>query len=88
MKIKIYTTIHCPYCRMAKEYFEKRNIEFEEIDVSNDEAAAERMMEISGQMGVPVIEVNGKIIIGFNKPKIKMLISQKHERKNSMLKYI
>lgn len=88
MKIKIYTTTNCPYCRMAKEYFQKKGIEFEEIDVSIDGDSASQMIEISGQMGVPVIKINGKIIIGFNKPKIEMLINTKHERKNSMLKDI
>jgi len=70
MSVKVYSTKNCPYCVMAKEFFKKSNIKYEDIDVGNDEAAAKEMVKKSGQMGVPVIDVNGKIIVGFNKTKI------------------
>lgn len=57
----------CPYCRMAKEYLKEKNIEFEDIDVSGNREKAREMIKKSGQMGVPVIEVDGKIIVGFDK---------------------
>ncbi len=71
MKVKIYTTPTCVYCQMAKEYFMKKKIQFEEVDVSRDEGAAMEMVEKSGQMGVPVIEIDGKIIVGFDQEAIE-----------------
>ena len=69
MEVRIYSTPTCPYCKMAKEYFQSKGIEYEEIDVSDPEKAKE-MMQKSGQMGVPQIEINGKIIVGFNQAAI------------------
>ncbi|MEM5799805.1 MAG: glutaredoxin family protein, partial [Candidatus Aenigmatarchaeota archaeon] len=63
MKVKIYTTPTCPYCEMAKQYFKLKKIEYEEVDVSSDIEAAREMIEKSGQMGVPVIEIDDNIII-------------------------
>ena len=74
-KIKIYSTNTCPYCTMAKEYFKEKKIEFEDIDVSQDQKAAHEMVEKSGQMGVPVIMIDDEIIIGFDKPKIEKIIA-------------
>ena len=76
MTVKIYTTNHCPYCVLAKEFFKKNNITYNEINVEEDEAAAEEMIEKSGQMGVPVIEVNGEIIVGFNRPAIEKALKK------------
>ena len=67
MKIKVYSTPTCPYCRKTREYLKEKNIEFQDIDVSESRENAKEMIEKSGQMGVPVIEINGKIIIGFDK---------------------
>lgn len=77
MTVKIYTTPVCPYCQMAKKFFKQNEIEFEEIDVSKNEEAAMEMMEKSGQMGVPVIEIDGKIIVGFNLKAIKEALKLK-----------
>ncbi len=71
MKIKVYSTPSCPYCNMTKEFLREHNIEFEDIDVSQDQAAAMEMVQKSGQMGVPVIDIDGEIIIGFDLPRIK-----------------
>ncbi len=68
--VKIYTTQACPYCEMAKEYFKGKNICYEEYDVAADEKAREEMIAKSQQMGVPVIDINGAIIIGFNRSEI------------------
>ena len=76
MAVKIYTTNHCPYCVMAKDYFKKNDVAFTEINVEEDEAAAEEMIEKSGQMGVPVIEIGDTIIVGFNKPAIEKALKK------------
>lgn len=76
MTVKIYTTTHCPYCVMAKEFFKKNNVAYQEINVEEDEKAAEEMVEKSGQMGVPVIDIDGTIIVGFNKPAIERALSK------------
>ena len=68
--VKIYTTQTCPYCEMAKEYFKEKKISYEEHDVAADEKAREEMIAKSLQMGVPMIDINGTIIIGFNRPEI------------------
>lgn len=60
----------CPYCKLAKEYLTQRGISFKELNVQNDDEALAKMVHISGQMGVPVIEIDGKIIVGFDKPAI------------------
>ncbi len=69
--IKIYTTPPCVYCRMAKDYFKEKNVQYEEINVSGDEARIEEMVQKSHQRGVPVIEINGEIIVGFDRPQIE-----------------
>lgn len=71
MTVKIYTSPTCPYCLMAKKFMEKNNIEFEEIDVSSDEKIAEEIMKKSGHIGVPIIEVNGSYIAGFDEEELK-----------------
>ncbi|MFP4459889.1 MAG: glutaredoxin family protein [Candidatus Zixiibacteriota bacterium] len=69
--IKVYSTPTCPYCTMAKNYFKEQNITFEDYDVSKDQAKAREMVDLSGQMGVPVISIDGTVIVGFDKPKIE-----------------
>lgn len=76
MTVTIYTTTVCPYCRMAKDYFKKNSVSFTEINVEKDPKAAEEMIEKSGQMGVPVIEINGKIIVGFDKGAIERALKK------------
>ena len=72
--IKVFSTPTCPYCVTLKEFFKEHNIEFEDIDVSQDEKARDEMVEKSGQMGVPVVDINGEIVIGFDKEKISQLL--------------
>ncbi len=72
--VKVYSTSACPYCVTLKAYLKEHNIEFEDIDVAQDEKAREEMVEKSGQMGVPVVEINGEIVVGFNKEIIKNLL--------------
>ncbi|MBU0686256.1 MAG: glutaredoxin family protein [Candidatus Margulisbacteria bacterium] len=70
-KVTIYSTPPCPYCKMAKSFLKENNIEFTDIDISAEQAAAEKMVEKSGQMAVPVLDIDGQIIVGFAKDEIK-----------------
>lgn len=74
MVIKVYSTPECPWCEAVKDFLSSHNISFEEIDVSVDEKAAQEIVKKSGQTGVPVIEIDGKIISGFNKPLLEEIL--------------
>ena len=74
-KIKVYSTPTCPYCRMVKDFLKEKDVEFDDIDVSQNHEAAHEMMSKSGQMGVPQIEINGKVIVGFDKAAIEKELS-------------
>lgn len=69
-KVKIYSTPTCPFCIRTKQFLKDNNIEFEDVDVSSNQAAAGEMIQKSGQMGVPVLDIEGKIIVGFDKGTI------------------
>ena len=75
--ITIYSTPTCAFCHLAKAYMTSKNIEFTDIDVSQDIAAATKMVEISGQMGVPVIDIDGDITVGFYRPTFEAKLQQK-----------
>jgi glutaredoxin-like YruB-family protein len=75
--IKVFSTPFCIYCVSLKQFLKEHNIEFEEVDVSKDKVAQEEMIKKSGQMGVPVIEIDGEIIVGFDKNKISELLKIK-----------
>ena len=70
MSITVYTTPTCPYCRQAKEYLKTRQATFAEKNVAMDSQAANEMVRLSGQRGVPVLVINGEVIIGFDRPRI------------------
>lgn len=73
-KVKIYSTPTCPYCLRAKQFLKENNIAFEDTDVSSDESAAGEMIQKSGQMGVPVLDIAGEIVVGFDKERIKQAL--------------
>jgi len=73
-KVTVYSTATCPFCTMAKDFLKQNKIEFQDIDVSADQDSLRIMMKKSGQTGVPVIDIDGKIIIGFNEPAIKQAL--------------
>lgn len=73
-KIKVYSTEACYYCVLLKDFLKEHKVEFEEIDVSQDEEMQKEMIEKSDQMGVPVVDINGEIIVGFDQKKIKKLL--------------
>lgn len=77
MKVKIFSTPACVYCVTLKQFLNEKNVTFEEIDVSQDEKAQQEMIQKSGQMGVPVIEIGGQIIVGFDREKISKLLKIK-----------
>lgn len=69
-KVKIYTTPFCPYCKMVKDLLSKHDVKFEEVNVQEDNVAAREMIRKSGQTAVPVLDIGGKIIVGFDRKKI------------------
>lgn len=69
-KVIVYSTSTCPFCIRAKQFLKDNNVEFINYDVGSDEAKAQEMIKVSGQMGVPVINIDGQIIIGFDKEQI------------------
>ncbi len=79
-KVKIYTTPTCAYCKMAKNYFKENNIEYEEFNVAEDAEKRQEIFEKTGQMGVPVIEINDQFVIGFDRSKVEELL-QAEEKK-------
>jgi glutaredoxin 3 len=74
-KAVVYSTPTCPYCKMAKEYFDEKGVSYEDVDVAAEPARAEEMVKKSGQMGVPVIDIGGTIIVGFDKEKINAALA-------------
>jgi len=73
-KVKVYSTPTCPYCVRAKQFLKDNNVVFEEVDVAADQQAGEEMVKKSGQMGVPVLDIEGEIIVGFDKDKIRQAL--------------
>ena len=74
-KVKVYSTSTCPWCHKAKEFLKAKGIKFEDINVGVNQKAANEMVEKSGQMGVPVIDIDGKIIVGFDKEELEKSLS-------------
>ncbi|MDO8530100.1 MAG: glutaredoxin family protein [bacterium] len=75
--VTIYSTPTCVYCKTLKEYLAGKNIAFQEIDVSENEKELEKMVAISGQMGVPVVEIEGNVVIGFDRERIDEILNIK-----------
>ena len=74
-KVKVYSTPTCPYCIRAKQFLKDNNIEFEDINVSTNQEKAQEMIEKTGQMGVPVLDIDGEIIVGFDKDAISKALN-------------
>lgn len=75
--VKIYSTEWCPYCKTAKQFLQEKKVKFEEFHVDKDEKAAKKMVEISGQSGVPVLHIGSTIIVGFDVEKIMKALGLK-----------
>lgn len=76
-QVKIFSSPSCPYCHTLKAFLDEKGIKYEDIDVAVDEKARDEMIEKSGQMGVPVIEIDGEIVVGFDREKICQLLKIK-----------
>ena len=76
MSVVIYSTPSCSYCRLAKDYLRQKGVGFTEYNIASDQRKAEEMVRKSGQMGVPVLDINGSVIIGFNKPEIERALKR------------
>lgn len=72
--VRVYSTSTCPWCTRVKQFLKDNNVGFEDIDVSSNQEKAQEMIQKSGQMGVPVLDINGQIIVGFDKEKIKQAL--------------
>lgn len=81
MDVKIYTTPTCGYCHQAKKFLADLGVSFTEHDVSRDRASAEEMVRLTGQMGVPVIVVDGEAVIGFDRARLQALLARGNSRK-------
>ena len=75
MKVKVYSTKTCPWCHKVKEFLNDKGVKFQDIDVGADQKAANEMVEKSGQMGVPVTDIDGKIIVGYDKEAIEKALA-------------
>jgi glutaredoxin 3 len=78
-EVTIYTTPTCAWCAAAKRFLDEHEIEYTEYDVSEDEDAAERLIRLSGQTGVPVLDIDGEIVVGFDKERIAELLGLEEE---------
>ncbi|TET87155.1 MAG: NrdH-redoxin [Dehalococcoidia bacterium] len=70
-EVKVYSTPTCPYCKMAKKFLEDNGIKYQDLNVAQDKAARDEMINKSGQMGVPVIDIDGELILGFDQAQLK-----------------
>lgn len=77
MSVIVYSTTTCPYCVMAKDYLKQHMVQFEEVNLSVKQDRIEEMINKSGQTGVPVIDIDGQIIVGFNRNKIREILKLK-----------
>lgn len=73
-KVKVFSTPTCPWCNVTKEFLTANNVEFEDVNVASDNAAAQQMVVKSGQMGVPQIWIDDAVIVGFNKHALEELL--------------
>lgn len=77
MEVKVYTSPTCGYCHQAKRFLSERGVPFTEVDVSLDRAAAQEVVRLTGQMGVPVIVIDGQVVVGFDRPRLEQLLARR-----------
>lgn len=77
MDVIVYSTPVCPYCTMAKDFLKKHKIPFKDFNVMDNQERAREMVKKSGQTGVPVIDISGKIIVGFDEPRLREILKIK-----------
>ncbi len=76
-KVTVYSAEWCPWCKLTKQWLDKHSIQYTEIDIDKSPKAAEEVVEKSGQEGIPVIDIDGNIVVGFNEPALKKLLGIK-----------
>ncbi len=74
MKVTVYSTPTCPWCKKVKQFLDEHDVEYEDIDVSSDQEKAQAMIKLSGQMGVPVVDIDGEITVGYDEKTLKKLL--------------
>lgn len=79
MNVKIYSTPTCPYCKLAKEFLNEHKIAFTDVNVADNPTAANDMVKLSGQMGVPVIDIDGQVVVGWNKGALEEALGVKQK---------
>lgn len=72
--VTVYSTPTCPYCHQAKDFLKQKGIAFNDLNVASDIEARNAMVQKSGQLGVPVIEIDGQVVVGFNRAKLEELL--------------
>ncbi|MBL7141775.1 glutathione S-transferase N-terminal domain-containing protein [Patescibacteria group bacterium] len=77
MKIIVYTTLTCPYCNHVKDFLKEHNIQFKEVDLTQNQEMIDELIKKTGQMAVPMTEIDGEIIVGFDVPKLKQKLNIK-----------
>ena len=77
-KVTIYSAEWCPWCQKAKQFLQEHNVEFEEKDVERNPKAVNEMIHKSGQTGIPVIDVEGNIVVGYDEEKLRKLLKIEH----------
>ena len=76
-RVTLYTTPTCTYCHMVKQFLKEHKVEYEEIDVTKEKKFVDELLKKSGQLGVPVIDVGGQIIVGFERQALKQALKIK-----------
>ncbi len=69
-QVTVYSATWCAFCHAAKDYLDKKGVAYTDKDVDSDKAIAQESMDLSGQTGIPVLNINGTVIVGFDRPKI------------------
>ncbi|MBT4191887.1 MAG: NrdH-redoxin [Candidatus Diapherotrites archaeon] len=77
MTVTVYSTTTCPFCTMVKDWLKDKGVSYDDVNVGTDKDKAKEMMDKSGQMGVPVIDIQGTVVIGFDKPKLESALKDK-----------
>lgn len=72
-QVKLFTSPTCPYCVLVKSFLRDRGVDYRELDVRADDGLRTQMIEVSGQMGVPVVEAHGRVVVGYNRRALEEL---------------
>ena len=80
MEVKVYTSVTCTWCKKLKEWLKKNKVSYQELNISEEEKYRDEVIEKSHQMAVPVIDVDGKIIVGFDELQLEELLGKKKKK--------